>query len=91
MPTNRDWISIHSVAADLQVELSNEEAWHIGKVVAARWAAVMKRQPVKDLRRKKAGLGSHCFALYPPSWFPIFAAAIRTVAGRAARQGRLDL
>jgi hypothetical protein len=91
MATNRDWISIHTVAADLQVELSNEEAWHIGKAVAAKWAEVMHRQPVKDLRRKKMGLGSHCFALYPPSWQPVFERAIRAITARAARQGRLDL
>jgi hypothetical protein len=89
--TERDWISIHSVASDLQVELTNEEAWQIGRAVATSWADIMKHQPVKDLRRKKAGLGSHCFALYPPSWFPVFAAAIRMVTSRAARQGRLDL
>jgi len=89
--SNREWISIHSVSRDLQVELSNEQAWEVGKQMAAAWVRIMKRPPVKDLRTKKAGAGSHCFALYPPSWQPMFEAAIRVIQAQAARQGQFEL
>jgi hypothetical protein len=77
----RNRITIHDVAADLGLELSHAQAWRIGDAVKRihRWDT--GELPVKDNRTKKAGTGSHCFALYPDTaeWRERIARQIRTV------------
>ena len=80
------WISLHDVARRLGVVLSNEQAWSIGNHVANRWEAIMNARPVKDNRVKKIGFGSHCFAIYPPTWAPVLEQAIKAVQAEPARQ-----
>lgn len=86
-----DWISIHDVAERLGVVLTNEQAWEIGASTANAYEAAMGDRPVKDLRPKKTGPGSHCFAIYPPTWAPVLERAIRAAGAEADRQGRLGL
>lgn len=85
------WVSIHDVAERLGVVLSNEQAWEIGAEIANRWETVMRARPTKDLRPKKVGQGSHCFAVYPPTWVPFLEGAIREAGAESARQGRLEI
>ena len=88
---NRDWISIHDVARSMGRELDSLQNWAVGSSVADEWNDVMRARPVKDLRTKKAGTGSHCLALYPPTWLPIIRAAIEEVRAKRAAQLELDL
>jgi hypothetical protein len=85
------WSTIHNVAEAMGLVLSNEQAWEIGARLATRYGAVEREAPRKELRGKKNGGGSHCFAVYPPSWRPHLEAEIRAVEAEAARQGRLPL
>lgn len=82
----QDWVSIHDVAASRGLELDNDQAWEVGKIVEKKWTKLVGAQPHKDLRRKKQGPGSHCFALYPPSWIPVIEEAIFYVGAMAAAQ-----
>ena len=50
------------------VKLPNAEAWAIGQAMEAAWKWETGTAPLKDLRTKKSGGGSHCFALYPPKF-----------------------
>ena len=62
------WITVHDVARAMDLELNDEMAWSIGALVAKAWQWQSGTPPLKDLRTKKAGTGSHCFALYPPAF-----------------------
>lgn len=62
------WLTIHDVAKGIGVTLTDRQAWIIGADVAAMWEYDVGAPPLKDLRTKKKGEGSHCFALYPPQW-----------------------
>ena len=44
-------------------------SWAVGQEVAAIWRTEKQgQQPEKALAAKTRGGGSHCFAVYPPSW-----------------------
>jgi hypothetical protein len=62
------WVTVHDVAKDMGVELDDVTAWSVGAQVAAAWGWQSGTPPLKDLRTKKKGAGSHCFALYPPAF-----------------------
>ena len=83
------WISLHDVAERLGVQLTNGQAWEVGQTVARRWADCVGRQPRKDLRTKKNGAGSHCFAVYPPEWATVLEGVIKAV--QPALRGQRDL
>lgn len=76
------WLTIHDVAKGIGVALSDTQAWTIGSDVAAMWEHDVGAPPLKDLRTKKKGPGSHCFALYPPSWRERIENYIRTFRTR---------
>lgn len=82
------WISLHDVARDMGVELSNEEAWMAGRMMEKQWTHFVGTPPLKDNRTKKIGTGSHCFALYPPTdeWRERMARKIHAVRANAAAQ-----
>ena len=82
------WPTIHDVAASMGLALTDEQAWEIGAAIANAYNAVERTRPIKELRPKKRGQGSHCFATYPPSWVPYIQAAIRTAGAQRDRQGR---
>jgi hypothetical protein len=66
----RGWLNIHDVARERGIELSNEQAWAWGSGMRGVWLWEVGTPPLKELRSKRDGTGSHCFALYPPSWRP---------------------
>lgn len=75
------WLTLHDVARADGLELTNGEAWVIGRRLQRLWLWKAGCKPEKDLRAKKGGAGSHCFALYPPTdeWVERIRRQIRTV------------
>ena len=63
-----DWVTVHDVARAHGVDLNDVTAWAIGALTATAWEWSTGTPPLKDLRTKKNGGGSHCFALYPPAF-----------------------
>lgn len=63
-----DWVTIIDVAKDLDVDLSSREAWEVGAAVRDAYEAAFGKPPIKVLRPKTNGQGSHCFAIYPHSF-----------------------
>jgi hypothetical protein len=61
-------ITITQVARSMGVELDNATAWSIGAGMADKYVREFGEQPPKELRPKTSGGGSHCFAVYPPTW-----------------------
>jgi len=85
------WLTIHDVAKANGWELSNRQAWQAGDLLRRAWRTAVGTDPVKDLRTKKIGIGSHCFALYPPQWRERIERAIRSVRPDEAAQASLPL
>jgi hypothetical protein len=87
------WFSIHDRARELRIELTNEQAWEIGRRMQKLWEWSVGTSPVKDLRGKKGGTGSHCFALYPPTeqWKERMDRWIFTVRAQEEKQLSLTL
>jgi len=83
------WLTVHDVASRMGRELDDEVAWSVGTQIAAAWRRQTGTSPLKDLRSKKSGTGSHCFALYPPAFFPLMERII--LAYRPPLAGQLDL
>ena len=83
------WITIHDVARDLGYDLDPASAWAIGKETEAAWKCEIGAPPLKDLRVKKRGTGSHCFALYPPHFWPRMERIFRAYRPPHADQGSL--
>lgn len=71
-----DRITVPMVANLIGVVLTNKIAWSVGSEIASMYFDKFGEQPPKDNRPKTNGEGSHCFALYPPSWKPIIEKAI---------------
>lgn len=44
-------------------------AWAVGSIVQRMYADKYGEQPPKENRPKTSGSGTHCFAVYPPTWF----------------------
>ena len=63
------WVTVHDIAYEMGLELDDEAAWSLGAQIAQAWEWGTGTPPLKDLRRKKNGAGTHCFALYPPGPF----------------------
>lgn len=79
-------ITIHQVARSMGVELDNNTAWSIGAGMADRYAREFGEQPPKELRPKTSGAGSHCFAVYPPTWEEHIRKAIQAHVDLSKRQ-----
>jgi hypothetical protein len=85
----RNRITVPQVAHAMGVELSNKVAWSVGSEIASLYFKQFGEQPPKDNRPKTNGQGSHCFALYPPSWEVIIKKAIEGHVESAKNQGNL--
>ena len=81
------FITVIDVMRALGVEPEPRVSWAVGAAVANRYFAEVGDLPIKALRPKTGGGGSHCFALYPVSWRPIIEDAVRSAQVEAARQG----
>lgn len=84
----RGWVTVHDVARAMGVELTNEQAWAAGKAMEKQWSWAVGTPPIKDNRVKKIGVGSHCFAHYPPTdeWRERIQRKINAVIALQARQ-----
>ena len=82
-------ITVPQVAHAMGVELSNKVAWSVGSEIASLYFKQFGEQPPKDNRPKTNGPGSHCFALYPPSWVAIIRKAIEGHVEVERNQGNL--
>ena len=82
-------ITVPQVFRSKGVNPTNEESWAVGTRIATMYADEYGEQPPKDNRPKTNGQGSHCFALYPPSWFKRIAAVIDEVTAFRRNQGDL--
>lgn len=85
----RHHITVVEVAKALGVEITNDLTWSVGRAVRERWQDLHDALPPKDLRPKTNGEGSHCFAVYPPSWRSTIADLIRAHGARPNPQGTL--
>ncbi|HSG19281.1 MAG TPA: hypothetical protein VLA31_00795 [Burkholderiaceae bacterium] len=85
----RDWITVPQVARSMNVELKPREAWSIGSMIASMYQTRVGSLPTKALRPKSCGSGSHCFAIYPPSWEKEIRAAISAQVDGRPDQGAL--
>ena len=81
-----DWVTIIDVAKALNVDLSSREAWEVGAAVRDAYEVACGHPPLKILRRKTNGGGSHCFAIYPISFRPHIERAILAVPRARAAQ-----
>lgn len=61
--------TVIDLAQHLKIETSNEAMWELGALVRDRWFSECGKLPNKDLRKKKNGAGSHCYAVYPESFW----------------------
>lgn len=82
-------ITVMQVFAAMGIVPSCAVAWSVGAQMAAIYAEEFGEQPPKDNRPKTSGSGSHCFALYPPTWAGRIEEVIR--ASVAAERMQLDL
>jgi len=67
--------------------------WAVGSAAREEYAAATEDLPVKELRIKTSGKGSHCMAVYPDWFIPRLDEIVREVAGSIesaeAAQGEL--
>ncbi len=94
MATWSDWVSVIDRIRGLGYEPTNDLAWRCGDAVREAWRERTGGElPRKELRRKTAGGGSHCFAVYPPDFRDTIDATIHAIAAEldadAARQESL--
>jgi len=84
---NKDFsITVIQVFDALGVKPQREQSWSVGGRVAAMYRSEMGHEPPKENRPKTDGKGSHCFAIYPLSWFERIALVVRTVCDVDKRQ-----
>lgn len=79
-------ITVLDVARDLGLQPSVQEAWEIGAAVRDAYEQAVGQLPVKALRQKTSGAGSHCFAVYPEEFRPMIEATVRRLATDRAKQ-----
>jgi hypothetical protein len=82
-------ITVIDVCRALQVEPDPPLTWSVGNLVRGMWERQYGALPEKDLRRKTAGGGSHCFAIYPYTWRDAIARVIMLHTTERQRQGEL--
>ena len=63
-------ITVLDVIRELGLEPTSRDNWKIGSRVRLEYLDTYKKEPVKDLRQKTSGAGSHCFAIYPVEFVP---------------------
>lgn len=89
MSAPQGYRSIVELAREMGVELGKEQAWSIGGCVSAQFEADYGHLPMKELRPKTNGPGSHCFAVYPAPYHDRIRSMIRAANAVAVRQGAL--
>jgi len=82
-------ITVLDVAREIGMKPSSQEAWEIGAAVRDAYEKAVGSLPIKALRQKTNGEGSHCFAVYPEEFRPMIEAAIHRLC--ADRDAQIDL
>ena len=72
------------------VETSKHERWSLGEAVRQRYEEIFGQPPIKGLRPKTSGSGSHCFALYPHHFAGEIDRIIQSFELERSRQSRFD-
>jgi len=62
------WLSVPDVLRAMGVVLDDDVVWIVGSKIADAWVLHTGTRPLKDLRRKRTGHGSRCYAIYPPAF-----------------------
>jgi hypothetical protein len=84
-----EFITVPQVFDRLGYEPVAPDTWTAGALVREAWLDMMGHYPIKQLRPKTNGGGSHCFAIYPIDWLPKIESIVRSVAQHQKRQGSL--
>lgn len=82
-------ITVMQVFSALGVEPGPSLSWSVGSRVATMYRDEFGEQPPKDNRPKTGGGGTHCFAIYPDSWYGRIATVITETSDLQRRQGDL--
>lgn len=91
-PDRRTWITVVDVFRRLGREPEKAATWAAGDRVAARWREETGTEPIKALRPKTAGeSGTHCHAIYPPTWRERIEGVVSALARAEAAQTSLDV
>lgn len=80
------WLTIPDVFRLLGYEPVPADTWAAGAAMREAYRGVTGEYPVKALRPKTSGPGSHCFALYPPDWLPKMKEVVKVVASEREKQ-----
>ena len=83
------WITVQQVAQAMNVTLGKRSAWSIGSTVATEYQRITGSQPPKALRPKTYSWGTHCHAVYPPSWEATIRKAIQSRVAEQSKQSAL--
>jgi len=81
--------TIIDVCRELQIKITVHDAWVIGPKVRDAYRASIGEPPLKALRPKTYGQGSHFFAVYPPEFRPFMVDIIRAHMG--VKESQTDL
>jgi hypothetical protein len=79
-------ITVIDVCRELRVEPTSALTWPVGDAVRGAFEERFGRPPVKALRQKTKGGGSHCFAVYPETFRGVIRAIILSHQAEKARQ-----
>jgi len=79
-------ITVVDVIRSMQIEPTPALTWMVGARVRELYYERMGVLPPKELRTKTAGIGSHCFAIYPAVMRENIEAIVRECETEAARQ-----
>ena len=92
MSAGGDW-TVPEMMRWLGIEPENRLSWALGDLVREAWRRKTGELPRKRLRPKTHAKGSHCFAVYPGSFWDEAEALVSEHAGdveaEIARQGTL--
>lgn len=93
MTSSGAWVTVIDRVTALGYEAHKSLTWPVGDAARTAWLKSTGHLPDKGLRRKTGGTGSHCFALYPPSFSVhidrIIHAIANDIAAEDASQGVL--
>jgi len=87
--------TVTDVIRSLGLEVENDLSWQAGNRVRRAWLKRTGDLPEKRLRKKTAGSGSHCFAVYPHHFHVealriVSAVADQLYSARARQLGLFD-
>jgi hypothetical protein len=81
-----DWITVPDVVRGMKIEPTPRLNVSVGGRMQHIFCRRFGAQPPKVLGEKTAGGGSHCFAIYPPSWRKEIEAIVREYRSDAKKR-----